>query len=970
MKSLLCAVGTSFPAKTPPPPHIPRGSRRFCCSCTWGRLSLGLAEEYMTTSMRHSSNETLSEKPANGPYKPDEKRKSTRNRLSLTSETSHSAAAGSAGDGTTNLVSSPMSPQHRQRPITPRSGRLDESTATVSTTSTTKSQESKNGKGSRLRSRRSSSSQERSSANETNKKDVNKSDITAVGRSTANISGSLVNHVNHAWEEKQREVAPATTSRSRTSSAEGQRSRASSRKNTSKERHETTSNHRPTSSRQLSTSSSRLPPSADPSPSPVSTPTSSRRVSSSAKSKMKKNQKSMSRSSSSIEVRNTTRSLTSFMQKESSSQPPETEEVLEVRSAYTSTSKSRNRSSKKTTSRSSRTTQMPSTRTATKVKLMRSNKEGLLKNASCHGDSARRNTRAYRDNTRSRSADRNQHDNQDSLSFGANGVAAAATSVSASVQDTVPHDVSSLDGEVSNKTHATQPQRGSSLGQLHAQSRRQHHFRNQSFSSLPVLPEESKRLKKSNSKSSKVSRKSNKTSIGGVSPQELAEFLEQCNTRRKQKEKEEATSSRASGSKSFTLSPISGGRSVASMPTTFAKDTAYRKSTSTRASSNTKEPSSISPFRKPTLSNQKQFSQRSFQTSSSDPQPNHKSVLLEKLRKKVGRSICRETQGSSSQIGQQKGSSGTKGSVKEATSPDVLNESLQKTRPRTKGVNKDAPAIVDKPTDSRTRSLSRSRKDAGNRSNRADPDHARSNNRLDPRRQRPKGFEKLFSIRDLSQGESEPPNSSMLESTTPKSTPTKPSKASGSHKVFRQEANLKAPANLKSVPKTPTPSRTEGVVNSELLQTPPPPLTPYSPSNSVHRRCSSGTRISRASFSSAPGQLYDASSEDGSPRLQQPLSILKNRTDTTFQATGDDTEEIEAWQPVNLYLDSEQILDFEEDLGIAEDVFTHYTWSSATFISAQDLEAGKLERDRLKASIRESLLFNAYMTLEEDLEEE
>lgn len=97
-----------------------------------------------------------------------------------------------------------------------------------------------------------------------------------------------------------------------------------------------------------------------------------------------------------------------------------------------------------------------------------------------------------------------------------------------------------------------------------------------------------------------------------------------------------------------------------------------------------------------------------------------------------------------------------------------------------------------------------------------------------------------------------------------------------------------------------------------------------------------------------------------------PASILKNRDEEIHQhSNGDRDEEGEDLgdQAFDFSLDYKDSLDNDADLGIEEDVFTHYTWAfndsvdtNPTYMRKED---AKEERLFLKESIRESLLSRA-----------
>eukprot|EP00797_Seminavis_robusta_P009064 Sro1649_g288560.2 (408) ;mRNA; r:3841-5064 len=405
---------------------------------------------------------------------------------------------------------------------------------------------------------------------------------------------------------------------------------------------------------------------------------------------------------------------------------------------------------------------------------------------------------------------------------------------------------------------------------------------------------------------------------------------------------------------------MSGDRSCVSMPANFAKEKKSRKSSSKNGS--------VSMIKAPPLSK----AQTSKQVSPSDHALATSGRLVEKQTEKTDRARSRSTRRSSSSR-QHRGSTGNTSKTTREDKPksttDELSESMKEAaRQRSKSVNKGPAKRKEKGENSRTRSLSRSRNSDMDMS-RSEQGREKSNNsnkQSDARKQRPKNFQKLFSIRDLTQGDPDNDTGSQSqERTSLSSVPSQP------------ESLLKTPVTTQRA----TLGRSS-IDDADLTLTPPPPLTPYSPCNSAHSRGGFDgpskkklhdlARIHRASIPSRKNQhLYDSTDEDTNerqdpPSPKQPVSILKNKTESGIQPSGDNTEESGTVQQLALRLDAEEILDFEAELGFTEDVFSHYSWYSNDMASIDALEATKPERDRLKAAIRESHLYSAFENLVED----
>lgn len=457
-----------------------------------------------SSTSRPSSKETLSDKLRHG----KEPRRHTRKRLSATSETSHSTAASSGALPLNAVVATPISPQQP----------FDKKKVIASSSSSPRDDmESNSNNKTKSHSRR-----RRHSAGRESKADkVNH--VSQSRRESVGSDSSWNNFTDVSWDEE----SPRATGRSLRSPPSENRHHKESKRSTTKSagrgqedgsmsansssrRSSSTGRHRristASSTRRTSTSSSVVSPKSTRKRISISSATkSSRRSSTASKSKSK----SRHRRSDENE-----QSLTSFMQKEDSNRPKESEDALETKSAFTSISMSRNR---------------------TKYK-----HDDWAMSASYHGrDSVgSRNTRKFRDMMAAKAASLNSEAEHEAELF----EATTKTFHRSHSADAQKH------GEEDSKSSFEQ----SSLDFVDSSGGMHQH---QGFAGLPVLQEESKKSKKL-SKMKKSARKSNKKK-SGVSTQELSDFLDKCNSKKEEKD--------ARG-KSFLSSPISGDRSCVSMP--------------------------------------------------------------------------------------------------------------------------------------------------------------------------------------------------------------------------------------------------------------------------------------------------------------------------------------------------------------------------------------------------------------------
>lgn len=264
------------------------------------------------------------------------------------------------------------------------------------------------------------------------------------------------------------------------------------------------------------------------------------------------------------------------------------------------------------------------------------------------------------------------------------------------------------------------------------------------------------------------------------------------------------------------------------------------------------------------------------------------------------------------------------------------------------------------------RSLSRSPRDSRTRVSERSPSQPKSPGKSgsnSKRPSRPKGFQKLFSIRDL-----------RSEGDIGLAVASKPPPL-----VFKRED-----ADSSWAPRTPSNSQRARPAVDDMLMTPPPPLAPHSPLKSDHgfrstdddRTNSSSRRARRLSASAADLQDDDRSVEESSTsqrsdgkrrhssHVRQPVSILKNRIEESPQTSGDFTTERDPGRQMDPGPSYDAIQECEAGMDTEEDVFSHYTWANDDVATCEDPEQTREERMRLKESIRESLLYSAFEAIE------
>ena len=500
------------------------------------------------------------------------------------------------------------------------------------------------------------------------------------------------------------------------------------------------------------------------------------------------------------------------------------------------------------------------------------------------------------------------------------------------------------------------------------------------FASLPVLQEESRKIKKTKPVTKKI-RKST-TSKKAVSQQELSDFLEQCNAKREQ---DEAVSPRGSGSKCPT-SPLRSDRSCVSMP-------AVVSSPSGKAPRSTK--SSKAPPNSRSTIGKRQQSQKSFQTTNSDPLPATKSTttagkpsskygpLMEKLaEKKTSRGRQGKKNRDQSRKKDRSGSQSEKTTATEAStipsesfhSEDntVRSLSLAKARKR--------PIISDRPRSlSRTRKLSQQQAkkmpsllSSSARESLLGPSDS-SDDESKKEKSRPKGMRKLFSIRDFTKCEE-------FES----------SDSSGSLGIIEKVPAAPTRAAL-TTSASNSDSQGHGNVSGAVQpETTLPPLVSLSPLDSSSRSRETSKGLDMRDRAKSPKKRYrffpsepnDNNEErHASSDLSEASKQLSSDSDTPYMPTsrqgdrassrssisaaGESSEERKAAPSITQTVTQVRETQLPQDDAFSdEDVFSHYTWAITVGDTEHDFEDTQRERVQMRDSIRRSLLYKAFEVID------
>lgn len=583
------------------------------------------------------------------------------------------------------------------------------------------------------------------------------------------------------------------------------------------------------------------------------------------------------------------------MKKELSHRPEEAEDALEVKSAYTNLY-SRGRKQR--------------------------DDDWGLGGSSYHGESARRNTRSFRDEMAARAAALQNSSNEAekdkgspyrSRSFSAELQGGGTSSSGSNFRRSLSEDYQQQQGGMTSHP---------------------------SFTSLPVLKEERKKDKKSSS-SSKTKKSSRKSHRKRDSSRELGGFL-------KKKEEDAAKVS-------APLSPVSTSRSVVSMPALHSPTASARQRKLSKFSS--------PGFAKP-------------EPSPLDTQSEHHNAPPKRgkssgnLLEQLGSNKERRARSSSKRRSRQRKSNGSRASLTTGLDRSMQDESTSsEVRRRSKSAHKalkmGSKHGHNKEGGERPRSLSRNRRVSQARSPPRHNNHKSGATRERKPPGRGRGLQKIFSIRDM-----------RAEIEAGQQQQSKPL-------VFSREDASSEWGGLR------TPSNSQRLAHSLAANTVPesplPPLTPHSPIRS-DRTGTRSTDEEDSSFYSYSGRDrrssaplgHRSSGEDYLPKRpstqipSMPASILKNRDEEIHQHSNGDREEEEEElgdQAFDFSLDYKDSLDYNEaDLGIEEDVFTHYTWAFNDNMDTTPADVrkdlAKEERMFLKESIRESLLARELQALE------
>ena len=460
--------------------------------------------------------------------------------------------------------------------------------------------------------------------------------------------------------------------------------------------------------------------------------------------------------------------------------------------------------------------------------------------------------------------------------------------------------------------------------------------------SLSALQQDSKKEKKEKAKSSKKS----------ISTAELSSFLEQCNAKKDRS--------------------LSGDRSFASMPA-ITDGKKYKKSSSKRSQS-------------------RRSSQRSVQSndSSSQREANSVSGLGQSKELKVREpSVTKKMNGSTTKTYENYDS--------------LLEESLSEARERSKSFSKDLKGesvrggqqLQPSLSPNHQNSIINKTSDTLNNDRSQVTQESTTANRPVPTRS--KDLPKLFSIRDLRIDEAKQAAATASKSDATPSTPV-------ASRNFLGESSSSS-IGLTPPPKTPSNQQlSEDLITADdsLMMTPPPPLAPMTPlDNNRNRRkisTKSGNRLRiprrnrRASTSSAnvsdskegnvsgtrrqPRRHSSHGSSDSlktstKPPAQPIKSILKNRDEVVLvlddASNNNDAEEPETKYQKDFYDEEDRhaaLNKAEAELGIEEDVFSHYSWSSKHSAMPLPTEETKLVRKQMKDAIRMSALYKVFEVID------
>ena len=672
-------------------------------------------------------------------------------------------------------------------------------------------------------------------------------------------------------------------------------------------------------------------------------------------------------------------SLSYFMKKEGQTvkPPADKQEAMEVRSAFTSYSRMRNRKIA-ATAVSSQASALGS----------RDRRDRRRKNAgdqlssSFHGDTgSMRRSKSLKELTRNGSSKRSGNSSSQKSSITAfhesfAGFGNASLSGSSGQQDDAFPDVPAFRKPL--------PDNPADLKDGNSETLFHQYQPTANFTSLPVLREESRKMKKTKPITRKI-RKSTTSKKAPVSQQELSDFLEQCNAKREQ---DDAASQKDNGSKD-PLSPMRSDRSCVSMPAAASSPSGRVRKSSKMAKT---------PPNTRSMTGKRQQSQRSFQTSNSDPLPATTSStttgtpskklgpLTEKLSEKKSR---RGRQGNKNRDwSRKKDRSGSQSEMTIATAastiPSESNHSEDtKVRSKSAANERKRPSIGDRPRSlSRTRHISHQQAQAMPSLLSMKPKDVRStaNAKTDAnmkQKSRPKGMRKLFSIRDFTKCDE-------FES------------SDSSDSVVITETTLDAPG-----PVVRTPSQSDlgvrgqrDVSNAAPLETPLPPLVACSPVNSNRAQRSTRT-VERSGHSKSPKRKHrffpseptdNKDERHGSSDLSEASKQLSSDSDTPYSPrmqgeqaklqthstpAGETSEELRP-QPEDIRLRmtlNDEAGQQEEDAlsGVEEDVFSHYTWSITVGVigdTEHSFEDTLRERLQMKESIRQSLLFKAFEVID------
>jgi len=576
---------------------------------------------------------------------------------------------------------------------------------------------------------------------------------------------------------------------------------------------------------------------------------------------------------------------------------------------------------------------------------------------------------------------------------------------------------------------------------------------------MPSLPEEKRRSTKRGVKPPTTKRRPSTTSTststtsdnkekGSISTKELSGFLEQCNARRRSSMTHGKAGSRTGGDRSVVSMPASSSSAKKGQPKlTTSSPTPSNKLSSRVLHKNRRQPSqrslqstrsdpssvTVQKSKKGQLIEQlgeknarslqkskRQPSQRSLLSSSSDPSSvvdaGHKDKRGQPVNEKVAAEQKTMRSSSSRNLvrGRKKDNSHEKRASKTTQSASATAAAIA-AKDRARSVSNEAKHRK-REEETKARSLSRTRHTSNSTQQKAPASLLTMESKPETKRRsaaestsrkdaRPKGFQRLFSIRDIPSIETEfepttnsssGSSSSSLSSSSTSMTSREDSEPSKLHPVA-------SPMKTKDIKK----ATAHGSVNKPVAKDPHPPIheerssgngmevdrktKSKSPSGTRRRYSTASTAIpsenvshkkqddtsrpirrhsSNGMSSSAHEKQRDHAHQEShtATNLKTQAEIgstkLERRTSRggTKERASKDLQSKTAKEEVNEQLKSAREEVHTIGAVVEEDVFTHYTWSTAGgALTRHELdEDTRRERQQLKESIRQSVLYAAF----------